>query len=167
MMSWTNLMITLVLWASFGLHFISCGGVVSQACTMTFLPKIDSTVSNPQVACQGAPQPSVHLTCLSSSCQGTSTCKSCTADLTHAYVSSVECVNYDAGEAGVTTCMSSSNESYTCTGSCSGYASCSSCTLEPTSTPAGPTSTASSSGTKQSGGDGSTNGQVTTWLAWR
>ncbi|EGG03817.1 uncharacterized protein MELLADRAFT_109035 [Melampsora larici-populina 98AG31] len=114
---------------------------------MTFLPKIDSTVSNPRVACQGAPQPSVHLTCLSSSCQGTSTCKSCTADLTHAYVSSVECVNYDAGEAGVTTC--------------------SSCTLEPTSTPAGPTSTASSSGTKQSGSDGSSNGQVTTWLAWR
>ncbi|KAG0148394.1 hypothetical protein CROQUDRAFT_41463 [Cronartium quercuum f. sp. fusiforme G11] len=114
---------------------------------MTFLPKIDFTASYSQVECQGTPQPSVHLTCLSSSCQGTATCNSCTADLTHAYVSSVECINYDAGEGGVTTCGN--------------------CTLEESSTPAGPASVSKSSGNTKDGGDSSSNEQVTTWLAWR
>lgn len=143
----------------------------SQVCTYLYLPittNDDQPVS--KRTCRGEQNPQNIFICKPQSCHGSTTCESCTSQLTNALVSSIECENYSFGLGKKTTCWTSSNEQFTCTGECQGAAVCSDCVLDQQTPsisncadeppPKRKVKHSSTTTTSQ------TEAGVTTWLSW-
>ncbi|KAA1073110.1 hypothetical protein PGT21_035762 [Puccinia graminis f. sp. tritici] len=149
---------------------LSASSSTPRTCTNVYQPistSGDQTAN--QMTCRGTGNPQRSFICEQKSCEGSTTCQTCVAQLTNVSVNSIECAKYYVDD-NRTNCWTSADEQFTCYGKCTGAAVCSDCNLDEQTPSISNCSGDSPSkhGTKAShaSATSASNAGVTTWLAW-